>query len=311
MPKKRIRQIAVIGTINRDTVVQSDGSRSQGYGGILYNLIVLSRLGGDRLRILPVANLGSDHDKQIRAILQKLPQVQTDALRTVNSKNNHCLLQYQDASNKTEKLSGWVGSVSRRQLQTALKSDHILVNYISGSDISTSNLFWLRDHSTARIYMDFHSRTLGRRRDGTRYLRRPRDWRSTVQCADYLQMNELEFRLLTGKEPSPEYCRRFFGDEMSGMAQALLITLGSDGCVVCCRRGSKVVSQRIKPVSQRKVIDTTGCGDVFAAAFLSALTAGVAILGAARFAVSVATFRAESDSVEDINFGRFQAVTLP
>ncbi len=309
MSIKRVRKISVIGTINRDTVVRPDGSRSQGYGGILYNLIVLSRLRGDRVNILPVANIGRDHDKQIRGILRKMPQLQPFALRTVNAQNNHCLLKYQDASNKTEKLSGWVGGVSRSQLRSAVDSDYILVNFISGSDISTSNLAWLRSESTAQIYIDFHSRTLGRHADGTRYLRRPKDWRDTVRCADYLQMNELEFRLLSSQTPSSENCRQFMTEEMADTAKALLVTLGSDGCIASCRRGSRIVSRRVEPKTRSKVIDTTGCGDVFAAAFLSASSAGLTIMKAARIAVDVATFRAENSSVDDIDFGRFRAVT--
>lgn len=306
MSKMRVRKIAVVGTINRDTVIRPDGKRLHGYGGILYNLIVLSRMVGNRLDILPVTNIGRNHDKQIRAILQDLPQIRTDALRTVDTPNNHCLLEYQNASDKTEKLSGWVGSVSREQLRTAVNSDYILVNFISGSDISTSNLIWLRTNSTARIYIDFHSRTLGCRSDGTRYLRRPKDWRDTVRCADYLQMNDLEFRLLTRREPRPENCRRFLNEEMSRSVQALLVTLGGRGCLACCRRGTAIVSQQITPVSREKIIDTTGCGDVFAAAFLSALSNETTLLNAVEIAVNVATSRAEKRSVEDIDFDRFR-----
>lgn len=304
MAKSRSPKIAVIGTINCDTVVRPDGERGRGYGGILYNLIVLSRLSDGQLEIWPVANVGNDHDRQIREKINELPNTRCESIRTVSGPNNHCLLKYTNSSDKTEKLSGWVGGVSRKQLRKIVDSDCILVNYISGSDISTANLIWLRSQTRARIYIDFHSRTLGRRVDGTRYLRRPKDWRKTVLCADYLQMNEVEFELLTGQRPDQNHCRRFMVEEMNRKARALLVTLGSRGCIVSYRRGTSIVSRQVLSPATKKVTDTTGCGDVFAAAFVTSQMSNPSIESAARFAVRVATFRAENVSVEDLDFRR-------
>ncbi len=258
------------------------------------------------MEIWPVVNIGKDHDTQIRARISELPQVRSGSVRTVSARNNHCLLTYQNLSDKTETLSGWVGSVSREQLRKIIDSDYILVNYISGSDISTANLIWLRGQTRAMIYIDFHSRTLGRRADGSRYLRRPRDWRQTIHCADILQMNGLEFQLLTRQLPDRRSCRAFMTAEMNARARALLVTLGSSGCIACYRQNGSVVSQQIAPQSIRTAIDTTGCGDVFAAAFLSALMPGAEVASAARCAVQVATNRAETASVEDLDFCRLR-----
>lgn len=306
MIKSQFRKIAVIGTINCDTVVRPDGRRSRGYGGILYNLIVLSRLGDGRLEIWPVVNVGRDHDKQIRSRISELPKIRSDSVRTVSGPNNHCLLKYENSSDKTEKLSGWVGAVGRQQLRKIVDSDCILVNFISGSDISNANLIWLRSQTRAMVYIDFHSRTLGRRADGTRYLRRPRDWRKTVHCADFLQMNEVEFELLSRQQPDRSRCQRFMETEMNKGAQALLVTLGSRGCLVCYRRGTSIVARQVEPKAAKKVIDTTGCGDVFAAAFLSAVMSEASIPNATASAVRVATSRAENPSVENLDFNRLR-----
>ncbi len=227
MPKasEHIRKVAVIGTINRDTVIRADGTRHEGYGGILYNLAALSALAPENAVIFPVVNIGTDCAKQILRQLHSLRRLNLEAARLVDRPNNHCLLRYSDATNKTEMLTGWVGGVSRAQLKTVTDSDLIHVNFISGADISGNNLRWLRGQARGIIMMDFHSRTLGRHRDGRRYLRRPPDWRDYLACADIVQMNEIEFQLLSGLQVGETACREFMARALQD-SQCLIVTCG-------------------------------------------------------------------------------------
>lgn len=302
MASKTGPKLAVIGTINFDSVTRADKSHAQGYGGIVYNLQVLSQLTSEDTLIFPTVNIGKDREIEIRALLSSLPHVRLDAVRTVRKKNNHCHLRYSSIADKSEVLRGWVGGVSRQQLWEILDSKIILVNFISGSDISTANLRWLRGQSRSTIYMDFHSRTLGRRSNGERFFRRPRDWRETVKCADILQLNDLEFKLLSGDEADPESCRRFLLDHMSASAIGLLVTLGKQGCLAASRSGRRLEVESIIAKPLRKVIDTTGCGDIFAGAFVAAWLRGLSFSDSARFAVRAATYRASRDELSSIDF---------
>ena len=281
-----------------------------GYGGILYNLIVLSRLSRCGCSIWPVVNIGQNHEKEIMARIRSLPLIMTDAIRTVPAPNNHCRLHYTNASEKTEKLSGWVGGVRRRQIRKIVDSDYILVNYISGSDISTANLTWLRGQTQALIYIDFHSRTLGRNADGSRYLRRPRDWKETVLCADILQMNEIEFRLLAKMPPGPKACKNFMFNHMAESALCLLVTLGEQGCLLSFRRRSDIITRRAPANLSGQIVDTTGCGDIFAGAFLSRFVQRRAIVAATHFAVRVASMRAKTAALEDFELNQLKGLGL-
>ena len=300
-------KVAVIGTINRDTVIRADGSKIEGYGGILYNLAVLSRLLGDRGTIFPVANIGADHEREIRGLLGRFANCELSALATVRAANNHCLLTYQSVSEKTEILSGWVGGVSREKLRTILDSDFILVNFISGSDISTTNLKWLRANTRAVIYIDFHSRTLGRKRDGARFLRRPRDWAETVACADILQMNEVEFELLAGVKPSRQECEKFARKYLARSARGLLVTLGADGVILAERKRGAVTARQIPAAQLRRVVDTTGCGDIFAGAFVAACALGHGLRSSAETAVGAASARAGVSGIEQVRWDKVTA----
>jgi sugar/nucleoside kinase (ribokinase family) len=132
--------------------------------------------------------------------------------------------------------------------------------------------------------MDIHSLTLGKRENGKRYLRRPLNWKRYCACADYLQLNKEEFELLLGEKLSHDSMKRFFQQFEDGLLKALLITMGEQGLYLVYRPKSKLVVRSIMAPRIERLRDTTGCGDVFGAAFVSAIINGASIPTAARFA---------------------------
>ena len=299
---RNLLKVAVIGTINRDSVTRPGGSHHEGYGGILYNLAVLSALAPKNTIIFPVANIGRDCSQQILRRLRVLPRLNLSGLRIVEKPNNHCILRYHDEATKTEVLKGWVGGVGVAQLRTVVGADIVLVNFISGSDISGSSLRWLRTHCGGLIFMDFHSRTLGRHRDGSRFLRKPRDWREFLLCADIAQMNELEFRLLSGEAAGETACKGFMRRHFAKTSRCLIVTCGADGCLVTRREGAAIRFSSIPAPRIAEVVDTTGCGDIFSAGFIAEYLKTGNEISAAQFATRLASRRAA--------FGDFFALDL-
>jgi sugar/nucleoside kinase (ribokinase family) len=306
MTRRQTRnKIAVVGTVNRDTIHRSDGSRVDGYGGVLYNLRTLCPLFADRATIYPVVKIGRDHRTGVYREFAEFANLSLEAVRTVPRANNRCLLRYDGVSEKSEILRGWVGAVDRRQLRPILDCDLVLINFISGGDISRRNLAWFRRCYNGIIFMDLHSRTLGRRRNGRRFLRVPPRWRDYVAGADILQMNRTEFQLLHGRPPERSSCRSFFLKHLR-RCRALAVTIGERGCLLTYGAGKSLRYRQVTPAQQPAAVDTTGCGDVFSGAFIYALMMGRSLPECAAFAVDSATYAAAQQTIDDLDFRRFR-----
>ncbi|MFH1699826.1 MAG: carbohydrate kinase family protein [Candidatus Zixiibacteriota bacterium] len=268
-PKRSLRsKIGIIGSINRDTIYLVNGKQVSSWGGILYNIKYLAESGATK--IVPVANAGTDAYDDIIKILKEYPNVNLEYISRVKALNNHCFLYYHNQSHKCEILKGGVPRLRFNQISPLLDCDIVLVNFISGRDVALQTLERFRRHYHGMIYMDIHSLTLGSRKveDGyKRFLRRPSSWIRYIACADILQMNEDEFEILSKTQLSNKNPKKFWS-LISLRTKCLVLTLG--------REGSRIVSgklrpkiQKIAPLGVAHVYDTTGCGDAFAAGFIS------------------------------------------
>jgi hypothetical protein len=261
-------RIGVIGTINRDTIHRADGSTVTSWGGLLYNLKYLAEQG--RGVVIPAVNAGRDRYGQIIAILRGFPRIDRSLVRPVAAVNNHCFLHYADQAHKCELLAGGVPPLTWQQVKPLLTADLILVNFISGRDIGLATLEKLRHAYAGPIYMDIHSLTLGRKKAKGgyhRFLRRPRHWQRYAACADILQMNRVEFELLSGG-PFSDTAAAVFLRRHPRKARCLVVTLGREGALVVTRGDSQLDVRRVPVREVRHPHDTTGCGDIFAAGFI-------------------------------------------
>ena len=75
------RRIAVVGSINRDTICTPDGTRTESFGGILYSIAALAEVGF--ATIFPVCNVGRDVEDAVRRLLGSMASVRMDGVRFV------------------------------------------------------------------------------------------------------------------------------------------------------------------------------------------------------------------------------------
>src|SRR5262245_4044589 len=266
--------IAVLGTLTRDTTIYADGSRTENLGGLVYTLSTLAHLFAGGARILPVANVGEDLFPRVKESLDELPGVETTHLRVVHQPNNHVHLTYLDEARRDEVLEGLVPPVEpEHALAAAREADHYLVNLTSGRDLELETMQALRAGFRGTLQFDIHSLTLDIEPGGRRVLRRPEQWRDWLVCADWVQMNETEARLLGEREPPERFAPRLLdlGPEV------VLVTLGQDGAFGCWQGAAGAETLRLSAAARPRPAFPTGCGDVFGAAFAYARLSGAGV----------------------------------
>lgn len=88
-----------------------------------------------------------------------------------------------------------------------------------------------------------------------------------TKYVDIVFANESEARAYTGKGPEEAL------QEIASKCSIVVVKTGSEGSLV--KKGTEVI--RVKPFPVRKVVDTTGAGDFYAAGFLYGLTCGYSL----------------------------------
>lgn len=258
-------KIVVIGTTNKDTIIFPDGKRTESYGGILYNVLALSYLGREDVKIYPVCNLGYDVYDQVISYLKTCDNVELDGINKVNCKNNHAFLSINRENQREETLENRVLPLNFSQIKPFLKAEVILVNFISGFDLSLKTLKKVRKSTDALIFMDIHSLILGVDNSGKRFFDTPKNWREWIKQADMVQMNLPELKELSKRNLKSQKEIKEYGKQILNLGpKIVVITLEKEGALIIVDNKF----QKFKGATVRGFKDATGCGDVFSAGFL-------------------------------------------
>jgi sugar/nucleoside kinase (ribokinase family) len=295
-------KIVVIGTINKDTIIFPNGKKNESFGGILYNILTLSYLGRENVKIYPVCNLGYDVYDQIISHLKNCDNIEPGGIKKVNCKNNHAFLSINRKNQREEILKNKVPPLSFSQIKPFLKADVILVNFISGFDLSIKTLKRIRKSTNALIFMDVHSLTLGvdpAKGGGKRFFDAPKNWREWIRQADMVQMNLTELKELAKRNLKSQQEIKEFGKYILNLGpKAVLVTLGEEGSLMISDDKKEGKVRKLKGSKVQGFKDTTGCGDVFSAGFLICYMHTKNLLKCVNFANYVAGEKCKISGVE-------------
>ena len=293
-------KIAVIGTINRDTIYPYRGLKIESYGGILYNLIALASLLQEKATLFPICNLGNDLQDTINQTLEPFHTILRKGIRIVPLRNNHAILRYTSPTQRKEYLENRVPPLTFKQVELSLKCDHILINFISGFDLSLETLKQLRDAFEGIIFIDIHSLTLGLAKDGTRFLRHLDDWTEWIRQGNIIQLNHSEAQILARQKLSHyDDLADFAKQILENGPHVVLVTLAEEGSVMAYKSDSSMILDRC-PAYHVVNVDSTGCGDVFSAGFIAEYLRSQDPLTANRFANRVAGINCTLRGLEEL-----------
>ena len=140
--------------------------------------------------------------------------------------------------------------------------DGILINMISGYDISLDQLEHLRKNFNGLIYFDVHTFSRGVDEKGHRIFRRIPDFNEWAECIDILQANESELLTLSDQKDEAGIVEELFS---CGIKQ-IIITRAERGATVFIRENDSIRKIH-QDALQVKVSNKVGCGDIFGAVY--------------------------------------------
>jgi len=304
----------LLGTITSDTIEADDGRTRQSIGGILYQAAALCGLGVPSVLF---SNCGEFLRPDVEAIVGEWPILDCGGLKFVPGPGNRVRLRYSDQFREREEvLESAVPPLDPGPVLNSLEGlDFLFLVFNSGFDISLADWRNIAGRARCPIWIDIHSLALTPGVGVRRAYRAVPEWREWVKGAAFLQANRQEVACLMGH---PE--RWADESEIKTLAaqafdlglRAIFMTMGKEGVLAATPGRIFLIPA---PVADA-VVDTTGCGDVFAAASAAGLLQGFPVARAASAGVELATravsvsglretYRLASRAMTDDFFRRF------
>ena len=289
--------ITVIGTLNKDLILPFNNTPIESYGGIFYDIAILSYLLGEDDRVIPVSYLGTDVAPQVQAILKKMPNVQSDGLKLLDQKNHKVILEYKSPSERHEKALFNFPPLTWDEIQPFAESDFFIVNMITGWDITLEAFQRLGAKHRERLYFDVHFLVMGIDELGRRFPKRPQNIQEWLEVPRFLQLNRREFQIIDDQVRSPvEFHKKYLSPD-----QVLLITREAEGATVVYQSHGKITSREIPGYRVKRLVDPTGCGDAFGAGFVVHFARTGDLLAAVDFANLVGAANATIRGTTQVN----------
>ncbi len=142
------------------------------------------------------------------------------------------------------------------------KFDGILINMITGFDISREQLKIIRNNFKGLIYFDIHTLSRGvdkNMKRNFRHIPHVEEWLSNVNI---IQCNENELHTIFDYESKMKIIMK----TLESGPEILVLTKGEKGAELYFKRNDKVESYSI-PAQKVEVKNKVGCGDIFGAVF--------------------------------------------
>jgi hypothetical protein len=277
----------LIGTVTSDAILYDDGRFFRNVGGVLYQAAVLCGLGFETALF---TNCGQGLRTEVETLVGGWAPLLREGVVYVPGPGNVVELRYSErAKEREEVLRSVVPPLDPSPVVSAAAGlDMLLLVFNSGFDIGLAD--WRRVVGAARcpVWLDIHSLALAKRTGAHRdYVALP-DWPEWVRGAAYLQANRQEVASLLGHPegwPDEAEYPPFFGACFALGLRAVFVTLGKEGVLV----GTPAETRLVRAPAAEAVVDTTGCGDVFAAATFVRLASGESAFSAAAAGAALAS----------------------
>ncbi len=140
--------------------------------------------------------------------------------------------------------------------------DGILINMITGFDLTLDQLKYIRKNYNGKIYFDVHTLARGVDSEMKRTFRKIPDAGEWISNVDIIQCNENELRTISRFDNEPEIIEHI----MNLGNKTLIITKGKAGASLHFKENEsgKIYNERGIKINH---VNSVGCGDIFGAVF--------------------------------------------
>lgn len=314
-------KLGVIGEPCIDYIHRGSTAKDKQLGGILYSITSLVVISGKDDEVYPIMNLGNDEFDFVTSFLSKFKNIKHDFINRSEHKTRVVNLYYKNLQDDSE--SGIKKTYDREENSTeptlpveydfiskALPVlDGLLVNMVSGADLTLDALKKTRENFQGYIHMDLHNVVMDTKTDGRRLQSPVKDWEDWCSQSDTLQMNESEISVMHSEKMNEyETTDKILS---GGKTKALVITRGKSGVSLYCRVEKNNSGEKyfeldkidLPAIERNDFKDSTGCGDVFASCFFykNMVHSDTDFHASLNYANKMASINSALTGVEEIN----------
>lgn len=227
-------------------------------GGIFYSLLGTMSVSRseDEIYLLTGYNSKSFHlfDKLYSKVSLRYSQIIDDLPEVI--------LDLRDNEERKETYKNLSTGLSLDQINDWNQFDGILINMVTGFDISLGQLKVIRNKYSGPIYFDFHTLSRGINSNLERNFRPLPSADEWLRNIDLLQCNEMELRTISILTNELEAAKHIIDKGL----KLLIITKGEKGADLYYSQNS-IIKLLHNPAISAKAINKIGCGDIFGAVF--------------------------------------------
>jgi len=272
----RPRKVAVLGPIPRDQIITHTGERFEKYGCALYTAVALSALLGQDDVIAPISHVRKRDEGPIKEILGAYPNIDVSGITSDADQGDVIELRYIEHNTRVERQTRFMNPILPADLEPVLDADTFVCVPITDYEVGQATLRHIKENSGGSVVLDAHGPAVTLTRSGARHPRVWADRDSWLPYIDILKMNleEASSAWLSKSVDVDDSSLRLAADDLGELAEhclergvgAVCVTLDEKGCVVFYRSPAGTLTEKtVGRIEVENVVDTTGCGDSFAA----------------------------------------------
>ena len=271
-------KVAVLGPIPRDRITTYQGEKLEKYGCALYTTAALSTLLDAQGSVHPVCHVRRRDKAPIEEILSQFANVDISGITAKLDQGDVVQLDYIDQNRRIERQTGFMDPILPEDVEGFLDADAFVCVPITDYEVSRATLKYIKENSKGMILLDAHGPTNTLARTGERFHRFWVERDSWLPYIDILKMNLEEAGcswfaseydaadLGTVGQLAMDELPKFARHCLERGVKSVCVTLDQHGCIAYFNdEAGKLREQVVKRVPVERVVDTTGCGDSFAA----------------------------------------------